>query len=565
MPLYTSRKTSLHPSELNSQVEQPSKPQVWAITPCGTKSHAAPMLCLSTTMAIRTMMAQHDTTLPTPFLPPTASGSTPWQHNHIKISTEMVWTGASQQHEMQYGKQTPNDELQPPVPMPHDTLKHPRHTEHHSHSQCQVLGGKLKHPTNITQTGTPTPNLTHVDTMTPFYTKTSEKDTLLLSHKKSNHYHNTDITHAATATINSTTIAYHDHTHPCTPIATTWPIHPPTDITTTTASLVSCTPIHTSDTLIHIANQLRQQNISLQSDSPMHWQLPMATYLKTHALATHNDCTDMRHNSLPHNTPLSHNDNWVHQNQSHYTLTGNDTSNQPLPSENNHRLPVPMMLQQFDETFQTMQQQIQEQHFILKAKIQSFLAFLKQNHDNTLQTVLPPPARNSMIDASYLHPAIFKYFCEVYCSPMLPDNHWQHHCTQQLNSQHLTTCIFYSTNSRTDDDHPTVPPLNMTRSVPWSIITAPTKPPFYNDTFSKGKWSWPLTGPMITYCPPWLPPHQKCWYSANVDLNLQRSQPTSYTTTQYYQCNTTTSITAHNSYPVPPAPTASKKNLLRPP
>jgi len=184
----------------------------------------------------------------------------------------------------------------------------------------------------------------------------------------------------------------------------------------------------------------------------MHRQPPMATSSKTHAPATLDDRTDMRHNLFPHDTttgsipdtPPSHHDNWVHQNQSHYMLTGNDTSNQPPPSENHHRLPAPMTLQQFDEAFQTMQKQIQEQHFILEAKIQSFLAFLEQKHDNTLQTVFPPPARNSMIDASYSHPAVFKYFCEVYCSPMLPDTHWHHRRTRRSNSQHipLTTCIF---------------------------------------------------------------------------------------------------------------------------
>jgi len=233
-----------------------------------------------------------------------------------------------------------------------------------------------------------------------------------------------------------------------------------------------------------------------------------------------------------------------------------------------------MTPQQFDEAFQTMQQQIQEQHVILKAKIQSFLAFLEQKHDNTLQTVFPPPARNSMIEASYSRTAVFRYFCEVYCSPTLPDTQWHHRCTRRSNSQHIlpTTCIFYSTNGRPDDDNPTVPPPNMTRSVPRSIITAPTKPPFYDDTFSKGKRSWPLTGPMISYCPPWPPPHRKRWYSTNVDQTLRRSQPLSHMTTQYYRRHTTqygvdlsTPTTADNSYPVPPAPTASEKNLLRPP
>ena len=197
------------------------------------------------------------------------------------------------------------------------------------------------------------------------------------------------------------------------------------------------------------------------------------------------DHTDRKNNLLPHDKPngsdqkpLSQHDTRVHQNLSRCsTSTDSETSNQ---------LPPP---QQFEEDFQALQQQIQEQHLILEAKIQSFLAFLEQTHDNTLQTVFPPPARNSMIDASYSRPAVVKYFCEVYCSPMLPDTQWHHCRTRQSNSQHIppTTCIFYSTNGRPDDNNPTVPPPNMTRSVPRSIITATTKPPFYDDTFSKGK------------------------------------------------------------------------------
>jgi len=179
-----------------------------------------------------------------------------------------------------------------------------------------------------------------------------------------------------------------------------------------------------------------------------------------------------------------------------------------------------------------------------------------------------------MLDARYSHPAVLKYFCEVYCSPTLPDTHWHHHRTRRSKSQHilLTTSICYSTNGRPDDDNPTVPPPNMTRSVSRSRITAPTKPPFYDDIISKGKRSWPLTGPMISYCPPWLPPHRKCWYATNVDLNLRRPQPASYMNTPYYRRSTTqygvdlsTPTTADTSYPVPPAPTASEKNMLRPP
>jgi len=124
----------------------------------------------------------------------------------------------------------------------------------------------------------------------------------------------------------------------------------------------------------------------------------MAINSKKHAPATLNDRTDMKNNSLPHDTtngsvqnkPLGHHDTWVHQNSSHYfTLTDNETSNQLLPLEQHHMVPLPMMPQQFDEVFQALQQQIQEQHLILEAKIQSFLAIFEQQHDNPSQTVSP--------------------------------------------------------------------------------------------------------------------------------------------------------------------------------
>jgi len=257
MPPYTLRKTSPHPSELNSQVERPSKPQVWDITPCGTKSHAEPSLCLSTTMAIRTMTAKHDTTLPTPFLPPTASASTPWQQNHIKISTGMVRPGASQQHDMQYGKRTLHDKLQSPDMMPYAQSKNQGHTGPHDELQCQVSGGKMMTFHTITQKVTSTPNITHADTTTPFYTKTSEKVTLHLPHQQSNHYSTTDINQTATETMDSTNIAHHRHTRPCTQIDATRPTHPPTIITNTMTSHATSHPRHTSDTVPHIDSQLR--------------------------------------------------------------------------------------------------------------------------------------------------------------------------------------------------------------------------------------------------------------------------------------------------------------------
>jgi len=61
--------------------------------------------------------------------------------------------------------------------------------------------------------------------------------------------------------------------------------------------------------------------------------------------------------------------------------------------------------------------------------------------------------------------------------------------------------------------------------------TAHTKTP-YNDTISmKGKQfavmdKLPLLlpVPMMTYCPPWPPPHRKYWYSTNIDLTKPRPQ-----------------------------------------
>jgi len=102
----------------------------------------------------------------------------------------------------------------------------------------------------------------------------------------------------------------------------------------------------------------------------------------------------MKNNLLPHDTtngsvqnkPLGHHDTWVHQNLSHYfTSTDNETSNQLPP----HMVPLPITSQQFNKDFQALQQQIQEQHLILEAKIQSFLEFFEQQPDNPSQTVSP--------------------------------------------------------------------------------------------------------------------------------------------------------------------------------
>jgi len=144
-------------------------------------------------------------------------------------------------------------------------------------------------------------------------------------------------------------------------------------------------------------------------------------------------------------------------------LTENDTSKNPLPRQQHHMLPLPLMPQQFDKEFWALQQQIQEQHLILDAKIQSFLAFFEQQqHNNLSQTVSSPCERNPTIDARFSHPAIFRYFFDIYCSPTLPETHWYHHRTRRSNSQnnHRAMCNFFSTNGRQPphDDNSTIPP-----------------------------------------------------------------------------------------------------------
>jgi len=139
-----------------------------------------------------------------------------------------------------------------------------------------------------------------------------------------------------------------------------------------------------------------------------------------------------------------------------------------------------------------------------------------------------------------------------------------------------------STNGRQppDDENPTVPQSStpIIQSVPLPIPTAPTKPPFHNDNLSKGKRQWPLTWPMISYCPPSPPPHQQGLYPHNVAKTLRRPKYQPYMTqqnaTQYYNrrhyytqygADSSSYITADNSYLALPAPTVAAKNLLRPP
>jgi len=255
MPPYALRETYLHSSELNFQVEQPSIPMIWDITHLSTKSLVEPMYYLTTTMAISTTTASHDTTLHTLSSPPTASVSTLWQHDHIEIAHGMDRPDASKQHDMQCGTRTQSNNIQPPAMLPNDKSKKQSPTGHHNDLPYQVLGGRPMQPNNTLQAVTPMPNLKHADTMTPFYTKTSEKVTLQLPHHQSNHYCNTANTQTDIGTLASTTIIYHPHTHHCTQKDMTQLTHHPTHVPLTTASVTPCSYMISSATFSHIESQ----------------------------------------------------------------------------------------------------------------------------------------------------------------------------------------------------------------------------------------------------------------------------------------------------------------------
>ncbi len=179
----------------------------------------------------------------------------------------------------------------------------------------------------------------------------------------------------------------------------------------------------------------------------------------------------------------------------------------------------------------------------LEIQMQHFLAFIQscQNnrspHDSSPPDPPPPPAMR------YSRVKIFHYFLTVRCVPATLGGHWHHRirCTHQPHIRlHATnTATPHSTwttenirGTQQKAEHLTAPVVSApthTRAATWPT-TAHTKPP-YNDTISTKDTrvfeARPLTGPMISYCPPWPPPHRKCWYSTNIDMNLQRSQPKS--------------------------------------
>jgi len=161
-------------------------------------------------------------------------------------------------------------------------------------------------------------------------------------------------------------------------------------------------------------------------------------------------------------------------------------------------------------------QQILQQHLLLEAKMMNFFAFLQQQHKNRSEHISsPPPKPIPTFDTIYSHTKIYRHFLHVICNPATPGGHWHHRirctmttlqhtwatgntCTTQQNAEASTTTVSVSA----------VPPNNR-RSA--TQPPAPTKSP-YDDTINRKGTQFavmdrPLTGPLISYCPPWPPPH----------------------------------------------------------
>ncbi len=288
MPPYALRETDLHSSELNFPVEQPSKPKKWDKTLLGTKSHAEPTPCPTTTMAISTKTDRHDTTLPTLFSPPTESVSTLWRHNHIAIANGMDRTYASQQHDTQCGTRTSNDNLQLPATLPHTQSTNQGPTGHNDDSQCHITGDRLMQQHTILQKVPPTPNSAHADTTTSSYTKTKTKITLQLPQQQSKPYCTNAIIQTAMGTIDSTTTAYHQNSHPCTQHGTTQPTQPPTNAPITNASAASYSYFNESATVPHPESLIRQHNNPYQPEHVQQRPPQMLTDFPKHAPDTPN-------------------------------------------------------------------------------------------------------------------------------------------------------------------------------------------------------------------------------------------------------------------------------------
>jgi len=214
MPPYASRETDLHSNELSFQVERPRKPKIWEITNPSTQSHAEPTHHPTTTMETTKTPASHATALPPLSSLPTASVSTHWQDNRLKIANILDRTDVNTQHQTKRGlRKPPDNQRQPLTTLPQDSLTNPNDIGQHDDSQCPISGDKPVQRNNILQQITTTPNLAHAANTTPSYTKIPEKVTLHLPQHQSTHYNNIVINQTATETIAITTTAFHQNAH----------------------------------------------------------------------------------------------------------------------------------------------------------------------------------------------------------------------------------------------------------------------------------------------------------------------------------------------------------------
>jgi len=92
------------------------------------------------TMAIRTMVASHATTLSTPFTLPLAKASNTWQHNHIDIAQGVDRVDASQQNDTQYSMHIRSNNLQPLAMLPPNHSTNQGNTGQPDGLQCRGSG-----------------------------------------------------------------------------------------------------------------------------------------------------------------------------------------------------------------------------------------------------------------------------------------------------------------------------------------------------------------------------------------------------------------------------------------
>jgi len=180
---------------------------------------------------------------------------------------------------------------------------------------------------------------------------------------------------------------------------------------------------------------IRQQN-PYNLDS-LKMRIPQLAVLTEHDLVIPPGCTAMTtallcspnlNNRMDQPPELHSISTDFHNNSSHsFTPMDNELGIQPLLQQQHHTATQRQPLQQFDEEFCIMQQQIHARHLTLKAKIQEFMAFFRQRHDNPSSTALPPPARKLTIGVMYSRSMMFKYFFDTYGNHTQPNTHW-HYC-----------------------------------------------------------------------------------------------------------------------------------------